>query len=338
MLCQARRAWEGRLFKDAFNNTSRNLSLVVERELNLFVDVLESLGRLHSISGDVDRRDFEEFVGKGLIYHRYVLDVFGWAARVPRTERALYEAAMRQGGYSEFRVQEKSGEALVDAAERPEYFPVSYAEPSGAPAIPLGLDLAAEAANREAMTESRATGQTRIGGGAGTARFVFSPIYRGELPPGTARESRGDVDGFVVAALDPERVLRRALSYVGPQGIHVYVFDQEEGAHGSPRTRASGAVRGRHERARKESADAKRTLLYAAPARSSPAATAEELETWAGRSGLPLYRNDLSVAGRVWTVMCLPSSSFVDLYRTWQPWGLLVGGLLVTALVTSQLL
>ncbi|MFH1143191.1 MAG: CHASE domain-containing protein, partial [Candidatus Eisenbacteria bacterium] len=313
-LWQARRAWESRLFDDAFRGVARNLNFVLERELNLFVEVLESLGRVHSISADVDRQAFAEFVSKGLLYHRYVLDVFGWAPRVPYAERPLYEAAMRQGGYPDFRLLEMGEGELVDAPARPEYFPISYAEPPDARAIPLGLDLASDPASRQAMETSRTAGQTTVGGtaGRGAGRLVFSPIYRGELPPGASREQRGDVDGFVVAVLEPERVLRRALSYVGPQGIDVYVLDPK--------------------------APAGEQVLYIAAGRRIPAATVEDLEENASRVKIPTYRYDISVAGRAWTVVCVPSSSFIDLYRTWQPLGLLLSGLVVTALVTSQLL
>ncbi len=342
MLWNLRSAWEAKLLNDAFQLEAAGLSQVIEREINLFLDTLDSLGRLHSLSLDVNQQAFGEFVQKGLVYHRTVLGVFGWAPRVLGDQRTLFEDAMRRAGQAGFRILEEArpgteseeNRGCVAAADRDEYFPVSYVAP--ADSIPIGFDLASNAGTTSAIQRARATGQAAMGGpvdaGLWTAwessfarrsnatsavlghfrseagrdeashmRLVLLPIVKS--PPRAA----GEVDGFAFAVLQPDELILRALSYSARKDLDVVVEDvTEEGPSG---------------------------VLFAQSSKGPGAAGLVRF-----RATEPAhFQKDISFSGQTWRVRCASTPAFASAYQTGQPWILLWSGLLITALLSIHL-
>jgi PAS domain S-box-containing protein len=49
------------------------------------------------------------------------------------------------------------------------------------------------------------------------------------------------------------------------------------------------------------------------------------------------HAETVDVAGRTWSVVCVPAAGFVPAGKTWQPWGILAGGLVATGFVSSYI-
>lgn len=306
LLWHVRTAWEGRALEEAFKAESAHLTVVVEREVNLFLDVLDSLGRLHGLSSDVDQQAFAEFVKKGLLYHKQILGVFGWAPRVSAAERGLYEEAMRRSGSVGFEIRQRQGGAFQTAGPADDYFPVSYTEPSGIAELPLGLDLASDPENLSALVRARDTGRTSAGDTIRlpdepleqSARLLFSPIYRSDAPIRGEAERRTALLGYVLAVLQPSHLLKKAMAHLGARGIDFQILDE---------------------------AWQRYLFIYSADGSDTP-------DKWGGL----LAESTIDVGGRPWRIVSRPSAHFIRAHHTWQPWGLLVGGLVITALLTMQ--
>lgn len=63
------------------------------REIQLFMEVLDSIRQLHTLSDQVSAEAFEEIVRKGMIYQRRILGAYGFAQGIPHDMRTTYEQA-----------------------------------------------------------------------------------------------------------------------------------------------------------------------------------------------------------------------------------------------------
>ncbi|HMO51390.1 MAG TPA: CHASE domain-containing protein [Kiritimatiellia bacterium] len=195
----------------------------VSRQLDLFFDVLASIGQLHELSDRISVEDFEEFTGKGMQFQRRILSAYGFVQRMPRDIRLAAEA----GG--EITVTEPNAEgAFIPAGDRPEYFPLVYQNPPDALAFPLHVDLAMLPGVPEAILRmhdrrgpvvARALRLQRFDGSLGY--FVFSPLYQ------RTPDADAFLSGFTLAILWPQLILERALADVATRDILILFYDPE---------------------------------------------------------------------------------------------------------------
>ena len=116
------------------------------RELQLYMEVLDSIRRLHGLSDQVSTAAFEEIVHKGMLHQQRVLGAYGFAQVVPAADRA---AAERQGSP----VVESDGRGgYTSAPPRAAYFPLTYQTPPGGLGVPNGYDFGSEPAGQEALS------------------------------------------------------------------------------------------------------------------------------------------------------------------------------------------
>ena len=78
LLWNARAVMESNAVEEEFQLEARNFHGMVAQEIQLFMDVLDSIRQLHSISDQITSKDFEEFVGKGMSFQMRVLQGFGF--------------------------------------------------------------------------------------------------------------------------------------------------------------------------------------------------------------------------------------------------------------------
>lgn len=71
--------------------TAETLRLNTEQELSLFVQVLESVRALHALSDAVNQAAMDEFIEKGLVHQNAVLGAFGLTQRISPWLRAVLE-------------------------------------------------------------------------------------------------------------------------------------------------------------------------------------------------------------------------------------------------------
>ena len=179
------------------------------REIQLFMEVLDSIRQLHSLSDQVSPVAFDEIVRKGMIYQRRILGAYGFAQQIPKDVRASYE---QPGGAGHAIVKSDGNGGFEPMPENPEYFVLTYQTPPGGLGVPPGYDFRARAEDVAAIAAMKqgvfALGGEPVGAAAepgGQGLYMFAPIAYG--PAGFV----GELVGFAVGLFQPERLLATAM-------------------------------------------------------------------------------------------------------------------------------
>ncbi|MGD9782618.1 MAG: histidine kinase [Kiritimatiellia bacterium] len=181
------------------------------REIQLFMEVLDSIRQLHSLSDQVSAEAFDEIVRKGMIYQRRILGAYGFAQRIPHDLRADYEG---QAGKPRSIAKADGKGGFDPAPHRAEYFPLTYQTPPGGLGVPEGYDFGARSEDRAAIAAMRQMGVFALGGSpAGMAAggdghgeiYMFAPILYSTGVVGQ------ELVGFAVGLFHPRRVLATAM-------------------------------------------------------------------------------------------------------------------------------
>lgn len=219
----ARSADEARELDAAINTECDGFAVAVAREFESFAAVLQSIRQLHTLSTHITDADFREFVTKGLVHQTAILHAFGFAQSISDAERKNIERA--DSGPRALRLVEPDGAgALRAAANRPQYFPVTYQFPDDGLGIPNGFDLAvtpemAGVIGRMAM----AGGLAVTGPGYGPDRrdhLALAPIiYVVNSPDGLP--TGGFLSGFAVGLLRPISIIEPSVKLAASRGLRL---------------------------------------------------------------------------------------------------------------------
>ena len=175
------------------------------REIQIFMEVLDSIRQLHSLSDQVSPAAFEEIARKGMIYQRRILGAYGFAQRIPADMRATYEVS-GGGGYPIVKSDDHGGFIPMDA--QAEYFPLTYQTPPGGLGVQPGYDFNSRPEDHAAIAAMKKSGVFALGGApAGLAvggLYMFAPIVYG--PSAGA----GEMVGFAAGLFQPDRILTTA--------------------------------------------------------------------------------------------------------------------------------
>jgi len=217
-------AAETRSAEETFYAQALTLHQSVVLEIDLFMDVLNSLRELHHISDSISPEAFQEFVQKGLLHQRHILTAFGFAQRISESLRQPFEATAP--GVSVVEPDATGGFRPAD--NRSQYAPLTYQDPKGGLHVPLGFDFGAQKANEPAIIHMLSTGQSAVGGkvmsshanGNNQGYYVFAPIlyptFAGQpVPP------PGYLVGFTIAILQPQTILRHASEKIHNHSIQL---------------------------------------------------------------------------------------------------------------------
>ena len=312
--------WEEHAIGDDFEHYQKSHISALKRGIDSNLLIVESLGGLYRASHKVKRQEFRAFVKPFLLGYPGI-QALEWIPRVQDSQRAVYEEGARQDGFPDFHITERQAQgSMVRAAQHEEYFPVYFVEPYEGNELALGFDLASNPARLEALNRSRETGEM-----VATARItlvqetgsqfgflVFLPVYQRGSPTDSIDQRRENLEGFVLGVFRIGDMVERALTYLESEGIDIYLYDQ--------------------------SAPVAKRLLYFHSSRTQkrPAAASGDMEIDL-RSGL-YHAETLDVVGRKWSLLCVPTSEFIAASKTWQPWGVLSFGLLLTGLLAAYFL
>ncbi len=277
----------------SFSEAARDRLLVVQREMDYALGLVQDLGGFFDAASRVSRRQFREFVGPTLKRNRAIQSL-QWAPRVTREERRDFAAKVRLG-IPRFQIQDPTpGGDRRPAPDRPVHFPVLFVQPYPENTPLLGLDLAAEprvfellnlAVERRTLVVGEPEGQDDKPEGARFAvyRPVFSrveelegPEVTGEtdLEPGTIEER--EVRGFAVGVFRFGTLIDQALASLGPSGVDIAFW--AEGAGGQ------------------------RRLFHVHRSRARDGAS------WPGDSQpiTATYEGQIRVGDQTWTLVCAP--------------------------------
>ena len=304
------------MIRSEFEKGADNRFETIKREIESNLHAVVSLKAFFDSTPDVDRFEFRDFAGPHLSLLPSI-QAIEWIPRVPHFERMAYEAAARrQTGLSNFQITERETHGkMVRAAERDEYFPVYFVEPSKGNEIALGFDLASNAIRKDALEKSRDTGEmvatgriTLVQETAGQFGFlVFAPVYRRDVTVDSIKARRENLKGFVLGVFRIGDIVERSLTRMKPKGIDTYIYDKSA-----------------------DSPD--QSFLYFHPARTGKTTFSSVSNEEAAPNGHLENARTFDFANREWLILLKSTPGFVSAGKTWQPWGILTAGLLLTAI------
>jgi len=291
--------------KQRFHEQAKLIAQSIKSRIALHTSLVMPMERLFSASNHVTRSDFAIFVAP-LVSDYPGIRAMSWNARVPLAQRPAYEASMLASGAGNFVITELKGPGqLVPAAQRPDYFPITYIEPWAQNSKVVGYDVGSESirysAMRIARDSARATLTAPVHLAQGrTGMLLFNPVYTtNEAPPSIAERGQS-LRGYVVAVYDIVDVINSALVGYPTDSFRLDVHDISL---------------------------AKVHPLYSSVNITSPA-----------YANAMILRDEFEVAGRQFSIAIAPSVQFLNAHSSLQPWLVLAGGLFLCSLLGGFLL
>ena len=322
--------WEHQRVQQAFRAAAIDRVLMVQREIEQNLGVVQDIGSFFNASKWVDRREFRKFVEPALKRHASIA-ALQWIPRITGKERASFEEEARRR-FTRFRINERNQAGdLVEAEQRPVHFPVLYVQPYQLNKESLGLDLASAPAILDTLQQTRDAGQMRASPRISLQReghleygfAVRLPVYNRidveEIEAegkeeyaalDTPEERQLQLRGFAAGIFFLSEIVESALQDLSPSGIDMVIYD------------VSGAD--------------KSNYLYRHSSRMRSADTGQHNTVDGGGQENWELIQAISVTDRQWEVLCTPIPGHFQ-PDPWSGWATLAGGLPFTALLTIYL-
>ncbi len=223
--------WERQRVRDLFREDARERVLVVQRELDHTLGVVEDIGSFFDASPKVGRREFRKFVGPTLQRLSGIRSL-EWVPKVTDAERRAFVIDARKS-FDRFQIMEPGkGGGRITADQRPEYFPILYIQPYQRNKELLGFDLASDPEELGRLNTVRDVGRMRVStrpapvvhSMLGSGFAVHLPIYHREIPIKTLAERRRHLRGFAVGMFRLDELVDRSLETLAPAGIDLLFF------------------------------------------------------------------------------------------------------------------
>jgi len=231
------RSYEMREAAFDFVHHGTSLQENMQRQLDLAVEMVDSLGALYDASDDVARREFQRFATVQL--ERYPsIQALLWVPRVAAAQRTQHEAEARTDGLAGYVIREVGADgALQPSAPQQEYFPVFYVEPLQLNSGALGADLSSHPARRAAMKQARDSGRS-----VATAMvtllqpryerqgfLIFRPVYQHMDVPPDAAARRQLLRGYVAGVFRIAELMASVQRSAGTEHLAFSLFDAADG-------------------------------------------------------------------------------------------------------------
>ncbi|HRI66200.1 MAG TPA: CHASE domain-containing protein, partial [Polyangium sp.] len=250
--------------------------------------------------------EFSTFAAKVRASHP-ALVATEWVKRVYANERGAFEDHMRSEGLSNFAVKEIGEDTkLVNAGNRDEYMAVTYIEPSEKNAPAWGFDLASEKTRNAALTWARDADETAmtapihlVQGESEIVTLIVHPVYSGA--PGSVRERRDQLRGFICAALDPRVLVDNALANFPRDEYQLRITD------------------------------------ITLPSNTTRLVDSEKAAATTNQPSF-LYQELWTIGGRTLDITIAPTAAYIYANRSLQAWVVLAGGLGLCGLLGAFLL
>ena len=329
--------WERQRVQQAFRAAAIDRVLMVQREIDQSLGVIQDIGSFFDASQWVGRREFRKFVGPALKRYSSIV-ALQWIPRISETERDSFEEQARDS-FSKFRINESNQAGdLVRAERRPVHFPVLYVQPYQLNKETLGLDLASDPAILDALQQTQDAGQMRASPRIPLQRedrtefgfVVRLPVYTradsGEAEAENAEEEAESAEeeaaldkleirqlqlrGFAAGIFRIGEIVESALQNLSPSGIDMVIYDVSDAEERHSLYHHSSRIRAANSGQRNPGDDDARE-------------NREIVQT-------------LDVTDRQWEVLCTSIPGYFQ-PDPWSGWVTLAGGLPFTALLTIYL-
>ncbi len=136
LLQRAQRANESARFESIANTHSR----LFERRVMEAEITLESIGRVLTLTPDLSREDFRS-LAEGILNRQRGFQALQWVPLVSHETRAEFENRVRQDGFSDFQIFNRTEEGVVVAPAAEHYLPITYIEPMEGNEAALGYNV-----------------------------------------------------------------------------------------------------------------------------------------------------------------------------------------------------
>ena len=322
--------WERHRVQQAFHAASIDRTLMIQREIDQNLGVVQDIGSFFDASERVGRREFRKFVGPSLKRHAGIT-ALQWIPRVTGIERGSFEEDARRS-FERFSINETNQAGKpVRAEQRPVHFPVLYVQPYQFNKEALGLDLASDPEILDALQKIRDAGQMWASQRIpmeleGRIEYGFAarmPVYnKAGVDEADAENDEEDavhdtlenrqllLRGFAAGIFHIGEIVESALQNLSPSGINMDVYD------------VSGVDERHH--------------LYRHSSRKLSVDTGQRSPGGGESGGNWEFTQTISVADRQWEVVCTPIPGYFQ-PDPWNGWTILVGGLPFTVLLTIYL-
>jgi diguanylate cyclase (GGDEF)-like protein/PAS domain S-box-containing protein len=154
---------EKRRIESDFNQLADLVVHGLGSEIKNYVDDLEIMGAFFDATGYVSRGEFLTFT-KSLLSNHSDQQALEWIPRITNEQRRLFESEGKIHFGESFHVSEWTGEInrTVTASDKEEYLPIFYIEPMSGNEMALGYDILSNPITRQAVNKSRDTGKLVI--------------------------------------------------------------------------------------------------------------------------------------------------------------------------------
>ncbi len=228
--------------RDQFDETVMAAQDAIDRQMNSYVEAMLGARGLFYASNSVEEGEWDDY-GSGIdLKERYEgIQILGYARRVEPADREDFEDQLAETSRDEG-LGDRS--ALRPESERPEYFPLAFVEPlDEVNGSLLGYDAYPDPEYRVAMDRARDTGQAQATGKVYVLAeapegsradlvlepglVVYLPVYSRDASVDTVEGRQSALEGFIVAYLEAEGLLRGTLESFDPS-IDFEIYDGED--------------------------------------------------------------------------------------------------------------
>jgi PAS domain S-box-containing protein len=301
-----RHAEQGRFLAE-FERRADVPATALQRDIDDHVYLLRSINAFFLSSQDVDRKEFWGFTKDALTRLRGLL-ALEWVPRVSQPDRENHERKVKAEGFVDYQVRDRAETGQgIRAAVRSEYLPIVYVEPR-TELRELGLDLATNGDYVNAMIRARDGGAPiaslpfqKVSGTNGTWIYrIFAAVFTNLVAHESLVDRHRNLAGYACALIDVGRLARGAMGKLKDADVRGIGW------------RLTDATKG-----------AERVKLY-------QSADWNDAEQSGFRADFPF-----DLGGRKWMLQCRPTADYLSARGGGRGWGILLWGLIVTALVSG---
>ncbi len=310
--------------RTAFTAAAQDRVLVIQRELESSLNVVQDIGSFFDASLRVRRGQFREFV-QPVLKRDPSIQSLEWVPRVAAAERDAFIAQARMS-FSRFDIVGFAGKLSPSMPEN-EHFPLLFAHPYQRDKTPLGLDFATVPTELPIIQRARDLKSMQVTlGPSALPRFfgasplsVYLPVFerlddeadrlddsedRGEGSEKTA----GRLRGVAIGRFRLAEIVKRALSSLSPSGIDIDIqFAMTDDLSHTP-------------------------ILYTHWSRLRQ----DSLPFNAEATDLQSFTDNIEIAGKKWTLICTAVSGIYQ-PGAWSARFVFAGGIAFTLLFAAYL-
>jgi PAS domain S-box-containing protein len=298
-------------FKDSeekqlkFNTQARFYHHSLLRVFQTHIEILESLKRYFDASEHVLKEEFQIVTQTPIDKHPGI-QALEWIRKIDHKQRKDFEHIHLNDG--SIRRLNRDGE-LHPAGVRAEYYPIQYVEPADNNSLAFGFDITSNPVAAEALFRARDSGRIAITGPLHLLQdtevklgiALYNPVYQTASTPAGIEQRRASIVGVVAEVFHIQDLIEIELPEIKQEMIAVRLVDVTEGAEPQ--------------------------LLF----------INHDKDTLTPKHDLT-ESHHIDMGGRRWRLDYSATPNFIAENTTWGVWGVLSGGLLVTALFGTGLL